>query len=145
MSDSVWPQRRQPTRLSRPWDSPGRNTGMGCHFLLQQQAPSKFWWTISEKQQANFVEIILSAHTASFVLWNHLNNEEKKKTCLLSAESRGKNAVFSDLKQILDKWQRIQILWTQEAFFQEYCTIFSKNMQKTMKHGGNSKSSKKRD
>ena len=27
--------RRQPTRLPRPWDSPGKNTGMGCHFLLQ--------------------------------------------------------------------------------------------------------------
>ena len=27
--------RRQPTRLPRPWDSPGRNTGVGCHFLLQ--------------------------------------------------------------------------------------------------------------
>ena len=27
--------RRQPTRLCRPWDSPGKNTGVGCHFLLQ--------------------------------------------------------------------------------------------------------------
>ena len=35
MSDSVQPQRRQPTRLPRPWDSPGKNTGVGCHFLLQ--------------------------------------------------------------------------------------------------------------
>ena len=35
MSDSVRPHRRQPTRLPRPWDSPGRNTGVGCHFLLQ--------------------------------------------------------------------------------------------------------------
>ena len=35
MSDSVLPQRRQPTRLPRPWDSPGKNTGVGCHFLLQ--------------------------------------------------------------------------------------------------------------
>jgi len=35
MSDSVWPQRRQPTRLPRPWDSPGKNIGVGCHFLLQ--------------------------------------------------------------------------------------------------------------
>ena len=35
MSDSVRPQRRQPTRLPRPWDSPGKNTGVGCHFLLQ--------------------------------------------------------------------------------------------------------------
>ena len=27
--------RRQPTRMPRPWDSPGKNTGVGCHFLLQ--------------------------------------------------------------------------------------------------------------
>ena len=35
MSNSVWPHRRQPTRLHRPWDSPGKNTGVGCHFLRQ--------------------------------------------------------------------------------------------------------------
>ena len=35
VSDSVPPRRRQPTRLPRPWDSPGKNTGVGCHFLLQ--------------------------------------------------------------------------------------------------------------
>ena len=35
MSDSVRPQRRQPTRLPLPWDSPGKNTGVGCHFLPQ--------------------------------------------------------------------------------------------------------------
>ena len=35
MSDSVQPHRRQPTRLLCPWDSPGRNTGVGCQFLLQ--------------------------------------------------------------------------------------------------------------
>ena len=35
MSDSVRHHRRQPTRLPRPWDSPGKNSGVGCHFLLQ--------------------------------------------------------------------------------------------------------------
>ena len=35
VSDSVQPHRRQPTRLPRPRDSPGKNTGVGCHFLLQ--------------------------------------------------------------------------------------------------------------
>ena len=35
VSDSVLSQRRQPTRLRHPWDSPGKNTGVGCHFLLQ--------------------------------------------------------------------------------------------------------------
>ena len=31
----VRPHRWQPTRLPCPWDSPGKNTGVGCHFLLQ--------------------------------------------------------------------------------------------------------------
>ena len=35
MSESVQPHRRQPTKLPHPWDSPGKNTGVGCHFLLQ--------------------------------------------------------------------------------------------------------------
>ena len=35
MSDSVRCHRRQPTRLPRPWGSPGKNTGVACHFLLQ--------------------------------------------------------------------------------------------------------------
>ena len=35
MSDSVRPHRRQPTRLPHLWDSPGKNTGVNCHFLLQ--------------------------------------------------------------------------------------------------------------
>ena len=35
VSNSVRPHRRKPTRLPRPWDFPGKNTGVGCHFLLQ--------------------------------------------------------------------------------------------------------------
>ena len=35
MSDPVRPHRRQPTRLPHPRDSPGQNTGVGCHRLLQ--------------------------------------------------------------------------------------------------------------
>ena len=32
---TLQPHRQQPTRLPRPWDSPGKNTGVGCYFLLQ--------------------------------------------------------------------------------------------------------------
>ena len=35
VSDSMRPHRQQPTRLLCPWDSPGKNTGVGCHYLLQ--------------------------------------------------------------------------------------------------------------
>ena len=36
MSDSLQPHRLEPTRLLCPWNSPGKNTGVGCHFLLQR-------------------------------------------------------------------------------------------------------------
>ena len=35
VSDFVWPHRQQPTKLLCLWDSPGKNTGVGCHFPLQ--------------------------------------------------------------------------------------------------------------
>ena len=35
VSDSVRPHGQQPSRLPHPWDSPGKNTGVSCHFLLQ--------------------------------------------------------------------------------------------------------------
>ena len=41
MSSSLWPHSLQPTRLLRPWDSPGKNTGAGCHFLLQGIFPTQ--------------------------------------------------------------------------------------------------------
>ena len=48
------PHRRQPTRLPCPWDSPGKNTGVGCHFLLQcikvksESEVTQSWWTLSD-------------------------------------------------------------------------------------------------
>ena len=42
MSNSARPQRRQPTRLPRPWDSPGKDTGVGCHCLLLLLLLSRF-------------------------------------------------------------------------------------------------------
>ena len=35
LCQTLRPHRRQPTRLPCPWDSPGKNTGVGCHFLLE--------------------------------------------------------------------------------------------------------------
>ena len=53
VSNSVRPHRRQPNRLPRPWDSPGKNTGVGCHFPL-------LMFTI-------IVEIFLPHETAFFI------------------------------------------------------------------------------
>ena len=41
MSDCLWPHGLQPARLLCPWDSPGKNTGVGCHALLQGIFPSQ--------------------------------------------------------------------------------------------------------
>ena len=41
VSDSSRPHGLQPTRLLYPWDSPGKNTGVGCHFLLQGIVPTQ--------------------------------------------------------------------------------------------------------
>ena len=49
MSDSVWPHRRQPTRLPCPWDSPGKNTGVGSHFLLQCMKVKSGKWEVKLK------------------------------------------------------------------------------------------------
>ena len=60
MSDSVRPHRWQPTRLLRPWDSPGKDTGVCCHFLLQCMHAccrfSRVWF---------YVTLCTAAHQAS--------------------------------------------------------------------------------
>ena len=48
MSDSVQPHRQQPTSLLRPWDSPSKNTGVGCHFLLQCSKVTQSYLTRSD-------------------------------------------------------------------------------------------------
>ena len=59
VSDSVRPHRRQPTRLLCPWDSPGKNTGMTCHFLLQcMKVKSE-----SEVDQVVFLKVTQSCPT----------------------------------------------------------------------------------
>ena len=59
MSNSVWPHRRQPTRLPRPWDSPGKNTGVGCHSF------SNAWkWKVKGKSLSH-VQLLATAWTAA--------------------------------------------------------------------------------
>ena len=53
VSDSLRPHRLQPTRLLSPWDSPGKNTEVGCHFLLQ-----RIFWT--QGQNLHFVSPALA-------------------------------------------------------------------------------------
>ena len=56
----MWPRRRQPTRLPHPWDSPGKNTRVGCHFLLQRMKVK------SESKIAQSVRPSATPWTAAF-------------------------------------------------------------------------------
>ena len=59
VSDSVRPHRRKPTRLPRPWDSPGKNTGVGCHLLLQRK------WKVKVKSLSR-VQFFRTPWTAAY-------------------------------------------------------------------------------
>ena len=60
MSDPVRHHRWQPTRLPRPWDSPGKNTGVGCHFLLQRMKVK------SESEVAQSCRLLATSWTAAY-------------------------------------------------------------------------------
>ena len=60
VSDSVRPHRRQPIRLPRPWDSPGKNTGVVCHFLLQCMKVK------SESEVLSRVRLLATPWTAAY-------------------------------------------------------------------------------
>ena len=53
LSDSLQPHALQPARLLSPWDSPGRNTRVGCHFLLQGNLPDSRIESVSPAWQAD--------------------------------------------------------------------------------------------
>ena len=60
MSDSVRPRRREPTRLRHLWDSPGKNTGVGCHYLLRA------WkWKVKVKS-LSCVQLLATPWTAAY-------------------------------------------------------------------------------
>ena len=54
------PCRWQPTRLLRPWDSPGKNAGVGCHFLLQCMKVN------SERKSLSRVRLLATPWTAAY-------------------------------------------------------------------------------
>ena len=78
MSDSVQPHRRQPTRLPCPWDSPGKNTGVGCHFLLQcmkvksESEAAQSYPTLSDPMDCSLYQAPLSTGFSRQEYWSGL-------------------------------------------------------------------------
>ena len=55
VSDSLWPYGLQPARLLSPWSYPGKNTGAGCHFLLQEDLPDPGFEPTSPASAGKFI------------------------------------------------------------------------------------------
>ena len=72
MSDSVWPHTRQPTRLLCPWDSLGKNTGVGCQFLLQfiRWGPCNLVWLHLHLPHVSLSFLGLLANASHWGLWH---------------------------------------------------------------------------
>ena len=87
------PHRQQPTRLPRPWDTPGKNTGVGCHFLLQLQVSSR-----------------AIMYTVMKIINNHCMLNMKvvqSKSCELSSQGKQFYFIF-----IWDDGCSLNILWS---------------------------------
>ena len=101
MSDSVRPHRWQPTRLPHPWDSPGKNNGVGCYFLLQcmkvksESEVAQLCLTLSNPMDCSppgsSIHGIFQARVlewgAKITPWpNHQLNQTQPLTCVLHAD-----------------------------------------------------------
>ena len=65
VSDYLWPHGLQTARLLCPWDYPGKNNGVGCHFLLQGIFPTSDQTCVSCKSPALHAESLPLSHQAS--------------------------------------------------------------------------------
>ena len=108
VSDSVRPHRRQPIRLPHPWDSPGKNNGVGCHFLLQcmkvksESEVAQSYPTLSDPMDCSLpgssIHGIFQARVLewgaiafSLKLWNFLSEKNNKSSfCYVNEVTFGK-------------------------------------------------------
>ena len=108
MSYSVRPHRWPPTRLLCPWDSPGKNTGVGCHFLLQCEIsnvpfPSPKWK----------VKVFIYTHTHSY-----LEKVKQPSAVLLPGETHGQRSLAG-----YSPWNHKELDMTEELRLYSYICI----------------------
>ena len=106
MSDSVQPHRRQPTRLPCPWDSPGKNTGVGCHFLLQRMKVK------SESEVAQSCPTLATPWTAAY---------QAPPSIGFSRQKYWSGLPLPSLRTIYDLFKLVFIIFTVLASFITSC------------------------
>ena len=80
ISDFLRPHRLQPTRLLCPWNFPGKNAGVGCHFLLQGISPAQGWNPVSPVSLAVHVDSLPLTHQGSPRLNNPASGDFLQET-----------------------------------------------------------------
>ena len=114
MSDSVRPHRQQPTRLPCPWDSPGKNTGVGCHFLFQcrkvksESKVTQSCSTLSDPMDCSLpgssVHGIFQARVLEWVAIDHSTlGRSNTKNCTVS----GSITLFLPIVKLFTFWNNI--------------------------------------
>ena len=154
MSDSVRPHRRQPTRLRHPWDSPGKNTGVGCHFLLQcmkvksQSEVAQSCQTGSDPMDCNppgssihgiFQARVLEWGAIAFSVWQDSQLYYQKKLrsnvwhltfflCLCLAWIKNPGLKYKVLVQL---WGNVLLLsmWISTTFLETICQTYIENVK----------------
>ena len=89
MSSSLWPHGLQPARLLCPWDSPGKNIGVGCHFLLQGILPtqgSNLHLLSLSHSQVNSLPLTPPGKPKNHMLSNYFDLESMEELCLHDAK-----------------------------------------------------------
>ena len=110
MSDSVRTHRWQPTRLPHPWDSPGKNTGVGCHFLLQhmqvksESEVAQSCLTLSDPMDCSLPSSIHGLFQARVLEWVAIAFSETKLNTVkgFSVVSEAEVDVFLELSCFFD-------------------------------------------
>ena len=82
MSDSVRPHGLQPTRLLHPWDSPGKNTGVGCHFLLQWYIYTMEYYSAIKKN--TFASVLMKWMKQEPIIKSEVSQKEKHQYSILT-------------------------------------------------------------
>ena len=101
MPDSVRPHGLQPTRLLRPWDFPGKSTGVGCHCLLQKKTPTipqfKMLWRALCRDLDPTAQLCLfleSSVTSRELCWPR----ENSPNCLPRSDQNSRSVVWDSLR-----------------------------------------------
>ena len=146
MSNSVRPHRRQPTRLPCPWDSPGKNTGVGWHFLLQcmkvksESEASQSCLTLSDllgcSLPGSSVHGVFQARVLEWVPLPSLpsGTSGKESTCQCRRYKRHRFNPWVRKIPLSRKWQPVPVFLTEKSHGQKNLAGYSPWGHKEAEH-----------